>query len=588
MKLRLLMALIAVSGFAIGADVPPPPGADITPPRLSFVDGAASFWRPGAQDWAPARINTPLASGDALYTGERANLEIQIGARAFVRAAQKTQLGIVSIEPDYLQIKVTGGQASIDLRSLAPGHTVEFDTPNAVFTIEHAGYYRVVVADPLTHFITRRGGRAVVTLTEGPPQAISSSEEIIVRGGAAPSVQTYVAPELDAWDRWNYARTDHEIEALSARYVSPGVYGVAVLDQWGAWRVVPDYGAIWVPERVPAGWAPYTVGSWIWDPYYGWTWVDEAPWGWAPFHHGRWVFVAGVWAWAPGPAIPRPVYAPALVAFFGIAAGVSLRIDVAGPALAWVALSWGEPLRPWWGPPGRIGVPWWGGWGGPRVVNNIVIERTTVVNVNTIVYQHTRTPRALSAVGEKQFGAGPVRAVRLSPARPDELRPMADAHPVRPGPLSLVPARGDTIRPPAAVASRSVVATRPPREAPLPWKREATAKPVPPAPAPRVVARPRLPDASGTSPRPSFGEKGTERARPPQPPQPPRFDEKRRAPPAAAAPRKDAPDRAPPAAAPRKDAAERAPRALPGKPANELFPGSRGGSDGRRRGLPPG
>src|SRR5262249_41105155 len=83
-------------------------------------------------------------------------------------------------------------------------------------------------------------------------------------------------------------------------------------------------------------------------------WVDTEPWGWAPFHYGRWVFVDGYWAWAPGPIIVRPAYAPALVAFF---AGVSGR-------LAWVALGWGEPCVPWWGPPRFVGAPWWGGGGG--------------------------------------------------------------------------------------------------------------------------------------------------------------------------------------------------------------------------------
>ena len=68
-----LAALLAVSPVALGADAPPPPpGAEITPPRLSFVDGSVSFRRPGAEDWVPARVNTPLAEGDALYAGSRA------------------------------------------------------------------------------------------------------------------------------------------------------------------------------------------------------------------------------------------------------------------------------------------------------------------------------------------------------------------------------------------------------------------------------------------------------------------------------------------------------------------------------------
>jgi hypothetical protein len=543
MKTFVLAVLLAASQFALAADAPPPPpGAEITPPRLSFVDGKASFWRPGAEDWAPARVNTPLAAGDALYTGERANLEVQVGPRAFVRAAEKTQLGIVDIEPDFLQLKVTSGHASLDLRSIAAGHTVELDTPNAVFTIEHSGYYRVVVADDVTHFVTRRGGQATITLADGTARAISPSEEIVVRGSGAPSAETYAAPEIDAWDRWNYARTDYELEALSARYVSPGVYGVGVLDQWGAWRVVPPYGAVWVPERVPPGWAPYTAGSWVWDLRFGWTWVDDAPWGWAPFHHGRWVVVNGFWAWAPGPVILRPVYAPALVAFFNVAPDVSVRIGIGGPALGWVALGWGEPLRPWWGRPGFAGVPWWGGWGGPRIVNNVVIQRAAVVNVNTIVYEHTKTPRAVVAVGDKQFGSGPVRGVRPAPARGLELAHIGDTHPARPAAASRVPERRDSVRPPASVAARPVVATRAPREAAA-------------APAPRVVAPPKRSDASVPSPRPSFGEKGVERARPQQPP---RFEDLRRAPAASAQPR-------------RIEQAG-AQRALPGKPANDALP----------------
>src|SRR2546430_16789361 len=57
-----------------------------TPPRLSFADGEVSYFRPGAQDWAPAQVNTAPAPGDELYTGNPGKLELQVGARAFVPA----------------------------------------------------------------------------------------------------------------------------------------------------------------------------------------------------------------------------------------------------------------------------------------------------------------------------------------------------------------------------------------------------------------------------------------------------------------------------------------------------------------------
>ncbi|MGE0358950.1 MAG: DUF6600 domain-containing protein [Burkholderiales bacterium] len=524
-----LSALLAASTLARGADAPPPPpGAEITPPRLSFLDGTVSFRRPGAEDWAPARLNTPLAEGDGLYTGSAANLEIQIGARAFARAAENTELGIVAIEPDFLQLKVTSGQASLDLRGLGPAQTFELDTPHAVFTIEHPGYYRVAVLEDATHFITRRGGRATLTRADGARKSVVAAEEIVVRDD---SVETYAAPELDAWDRWNYARTDYEIEALSARYVSPGTYGAGALDLYGSWRVVSPYGAVWIPEGVPAGWAPYTTGSWIWDVRFGWTWVDDAPWGWAPFHHGRWVLVGGLWAWAPGPVIVRAVYAPALVAFFALSTHVSVSIGIPGPGIGWVALGWGEPLLPWWGRPGFAGAPWWGGWGGPRVT--------------VVVHEHIRTPRAVVAVGERQFGAGPVRVMHLEQTRARELARIAGMPPVRPGVASLVPdSKRAAVRPPAGVASRPVVATRAPREAPE---------------RARVVAPPKRPDLSVPAPRPSFGAKGVER---PRPAAPPRLEDLRRAPPAA---------RPAPGVAPQAPQQARQPRALPGRPANEEY-----------------
>jgi len=526
--LRLtLAALLAPAALAL--DAPPvPPGAEITPPRLSFVDGSVSFRRPGAEDWAPARVNTPLADGDALYTGKGANLEIQVGVRAFARAAENTDLGIASIEPDYLQLEVTAGQASLDLRRLSAAQTVELDTPHAAFTIEHPGYYRVAVLEDATHFITRRGGRATLTRADGTRHSVAAAEEIVVR---ADSVETYAAPALDAWDRWNYARTDHEIEALSARYVSPGIYGVGVLDLYGTWRVVAPYGTVWIPESVPAGWAPYTTGSWIWDVRFGWTWVDDAPWGWAPFHHGRWVLVGGLWAWAPGPVIVHAVYAPALVVFFTLSTQVSVSIGIPGPGVAWVALGWGEPLLPWWGRPGFVGAPWWGGWGGPRV--------------SVVVYEHVKTPRAVVAVGQRQFGTGPVRVMHLEQARTRELARITGTPPVRPGAASFTPDPGRAaVRPPVRVTSRPVVATRAPREAPE---------------RARVVAPPKRPEAGAPAPRPSFGTRGVEQARPPAPP---RLEELRRAPPPAVpgVAQRTRPQTQPP------------PRALPGRPANEAYP----------------
>lgn len=515
----LLLALNSLGASAQEDD----PKRAASPLRLSYVEGDVSFQREGADNWAEARHNTPLAAGDALYVGEDGDLELQMGSRAFIRADDETQLTLLDQTADFIQFKVTSGRVSFDLRTLPAGFTVEVDTPNAVFTIDRSGYYRVDVNSDV-HFITRRGGRAMMVPAGGQAMSIHPSEEIVVRGGAVARAETYVAPELDRWDRWNYERTDDLVDAVSERYLPSGISGAYDLDHYGRWRVVGEYGPVWVPDAVPSGWAPYSTGRWVWDPYYQWTWIDDAPWGWAPYHYGRWVYLGSYWGWAPGPAVRVAVYAPALVAFFGVGSNVSVGIGIGTAGLGWVALSWGEPLIPWWGRPGFIGRPWWGGWHGPRVVNNVVIQHNTVVNVSNINYYNTRVNNAVVATTHEHFGRGHVHDAPLRVRETRQLRHVHGALPVKPGPASVVTGAPSRIRPPEQVLSRPVVTTRPAREATLPWRSEAPRRQERAAPEPRYVPAPRTPGSELT--RPEFGaQTGEERARPPLAP---RFQERRR------------------------------------------------------------
>jgi hypothetical protein len=620
-RAALCAGLLAAPATALALD-PDAIGFERTPPRLSFLDGEVSFFRPGAGDWAPAQVNTPLAAGDQLYAGDDANLELQIGAGAFVRAGDETQLALTTLEPDFLQLRLTGGRLSLDLRSRKASQTLEIDTPNAAFTVEQNGYYSVEVDGEITTFTSRRGGRATVTPARGDSVMVAPSEQVVVTGTDEPELETWAAPELDDWDHWNYARTDELMDAVSARYVPSGVYGVDDLDHHGDWRLVPTYGAVWVPRGIGAGWAPYSAGRWLYDPYYGWTWVDDAPWGWAPYHYGRWVFVSGYWGWCPGRLVVRPYYAPALVAFFG--GGLSFSITGFGPRVGWVALGWGEPLVPWWGPVGFRGTPHWAGWSGPRIVNNVVVKQRTVIRVRDIdVYQNAHVRDAIVAVERDRFGRRSRGEPGFVRARAGKLEPLHGELPMKPDRSSLVAATGSARRPPREVLQRPVVATRRPRAELSPGIRptgtDRAAQPrsknaKPPAALPatqppaRVVSPPRSGGRIEVSDRPPFG-RGSELERPipppaprfertkavkarvqervPQPPEPQRAvqrdlqrDVQRE--------RQREPQRAsPPGVAER--GASRAPSALPGEPANVIWrqrPDSKRGAAGARATQP--
>jgi hypothetical protein len=333
------------------AAVEPPSAVQITPPRLAYVDGEVLFWRPGEGDWEKAQINMPLAEGDALAARE-GKIELQIGAKSFLRAADGTQLRLESIEPGFTRFQMTSGYAVVDLRELRRGVTVQLDTPNGTITLGQDGYYRVDVSDS-TRVIVRRGGLATVRPIGGTVADVGTGDAIEMTGtgdGIAPTgtdgaeLVAIAAPPFDEWDRWNYDRADRYTSAPRSYAVSDDIYGADELETNGTWRYESPYGRVWVPNSVPAGWAPYTNGRWAYDPLYGWSWVDYAPWGWAPYHYGRWVY-NGYWGWAPGPVIAAPFYSPALVAFFGVP-GFSVGVGFGVPAVSWVALGWGGAAHP--------------------------------------------------------------------------------------------------------------------------------------------------------------------------------------------------------------------------------------------------
>ena len=463
-RILALMCLFAMGVGTIAARAQPERAAGPTPPRLAFVNGEVSFWRPGAEDWAPAQVNTALAAGDALYVGDGGNVELQIGARAYVRAGSGTQLGLDTLEIGYMQLEVTAGHCALDLKQLPDGQTIEVDTPQGAFTIERPGYYRVDV-DDRTAFITRRGGAASVVPAGGDTTDIAPDQQLVLDGTDVATVASTHAPDADDWDRWNFDRTARLAERpRSAEYVPPAVAGIDDLDTYGDWRETPRYGHVWVPRDVPGDWAPYSTGRWVYDPAYEWTWVDDAPWGWAPYHYGRWCWVDGYWGWAPGPVIAAPVYAPALVAFFG-GGGVSVGVAVGAPVVSWVALGWGEPLIPWWGPPAFVGHPYWGGWGGPRVVNNVVIDNRTFVNVRNINrFSNVDVRNAVHGAHRDQFGRGRGEHMRIPVEEARRSQPVRGQVGVRPTPQSLVPQTGRAQRPPDQIRNRRVVATRPPQD----------------------------------------------------------------------------------------------------------------------------
>lgn len=410
--LRPWLRLAAVAAFAVGCETAAHAGDGPTPPRVSLVEGEVAFWRLGTEAWEAAQLNIPLATGDRLRSGADGRFEIQVGRAAFIRAAADTQVTLESRDGESARVGMDAGQVTLDVRDSASGAGITIDTPRGSLTATEPGTYRIETRGSATYFIARRGGRGRIQPADGAaPVDLSAGAQVVLQD--AP-VAVSDAPGLDDWDHWNDDRSDTILVSASYGYVPRDVYGANELDRYGDWRHERNYGNVWVPRLAGPGWVPYSSGRWLWDPYFGWSWVDTAPWGWAPFHYGRWVYLGSRWGWAPGPLVVAPVYSPALVVFFGNAGWAS---GFGGSFVSWTALGWGEPLVPWWGPPGFVGVPCWYGWGGPRVGHGHH-------HGHPDHYVNTRIQHAVISTPRDRFRSGATEFVRPGKIDPARLQPL--------------------------------------------------------------------------------------------------------------------------------------------------------------------
>jgi hypothetical protein len=435
--------------------------------RLAYTHGSVSFEPAGAEDWVSAVVNRPVTRGDKLWTDRGARAEVQLGS-ATIHLAERTGFSFLNLTDDLAQASLSEGVISIHLRRLDQNETIELDTPNLAFTLLRPGDYRLEVNEAGdTTVVSVRSGEGEVT-GSGQVFTIHSNQRATFRGTDQLTSDIDGVGGNDEFDRWCRDRDKREDRASSARYVSRDVVGYEDLDDYGDWRSAPDYGPIWVPRRVAAGWAPYRYGHWVWISPWGWTWVDDTPWGFAPFHYGRWAFVGGVWGWCPGPVIAaRPVYAPALVAWVG---GPHFNISIGiGSGVGWFPLG-----------PREVYVPSYRA--SRTYVTNVNVTNTTVnntyvtnvynnyttnnTNVTNIKYVNRSAPRAVTLTSEKTFASGqPVHKniLKVDQRRVGQAQVSARAG-VVPQQRSLVGAASAArAKPPAAVQSRPVVArTAPP------------------------------------------------------------------------------------------------------------------------------
>jgi len=487
---------------------------DALPTRVGRVANVQGMLRhsPEGAEWSAIGLNYPVAQRDSLWTGREARAEVDYGGGQF-RLAGETNVRIARLDERQLALFVAAGDVIVRVRDLQPDDAVRIETAATQIALDRPGLYRIDVgANPPRTTLVVREGEANVATANGVERVLPGQAADFA-GTRRVTVDIRAVAGLDGFDTWSAAR-DRVYESPRANaYVSREMVGEYDLDRYGQWRTYPDYGAVWFPTVDPE-WAPYRFGHWTWLPGYGYAWVDNAAWGYAPFHYGRWAFISGRWGWCPGEFVARPVWAPALVAWYG---GGGLFATANGvPVFGWVPLGWGEPFVPWW----RCGGGCYARYNRPYAVNVVGPgEPTRHANLSA--------PGGITEVPASTVTTGrPVASNRVTVASNRPIAPSLTTTPpaVKPAPLPAdvvragngpaAPAHAARAMPSASLATPRMSATVPPAPrapvvpvppqrggaAPLPMPAvpQPSVRPVPvpplaPAPAPIHVPQPEMP-----------------------------------------------------------------------------------------------
>jgi|SRR5579859_408480 len=330
-RCTLLRVLASVAFCAMFAGIQPA-SADSSHARvirLSVVEGDVRFTREAHGDpladqkavWETAQANLPIRQGYIVATDNgRAEVEFENGAMAFLSANTVLDFYDLSLNDGARTTRLVLRQGSASFY-VNPASDDYFSVTGGDFTVESSGKcsIRLNNYDDGSNVSVLTGHVAVLHKKE--TTALSKGQSLSMKAGEDSQVIARL-PTDDDFDRWVSGRIDTVSNATTAstQYTNSPYYmaGFADLYTYGNWASCGGYGYGWRPFGAGLSWYPFSMGQWIWDPSFGWSWASNQPWGWAPYHYGGWLFDAscGGWFYSPPayynvvPGTPRRRFPP--------------------------------------------------------------------------------------------------------------------------------------------------------------------------------------------------------------------------------------------------------------------------------------
>jgi len=271
--------------------------------RITFIEGQLLRYVYDEQDWVATVKDAPFGQEDAVYSGDTGKAEFKMPDGVWVRTGSDTQMQVMVLGNDLMEIDVASGTARFYNKSQKS--LVKVTTPFGYVLARQGTAFDLYVGDDSAEIISLDGKVDFIVGDKETRHTVEAGGASIISDGR---VAVLGDGKVDAsWDEWNLEREELWTQRVQVRGESidnlPADlrYEAFDLDRSGKWVQVYYEGAyrkLWRPAQVAAGWQPFTGGRWtVWREDN--VWIPGEPFGYVTHHYGNWVYTNSAWYWAP-------------------------------------------------------------------------------------------------------------------------------------------------------------------------------------------------------------------------------------------------------------------------------------------------
>ena len=126
---------------------------------ITLVKGDVKIIR--GSEVMPATPAFSFQAGDRVQTGENCQVDVSLNGMAGCRLLAGSEIGLENISKDTMHLKITSGNAILNLDKLPAGSSFKVETPTAIAAVRGTQFWGRVEAslpdNPVTTFAVREG-----------------------------------------------------------------------------------------------------------------------------------------------------------------------------------------------------------------------------------------------------------------------------------------------------------------------------------------------------------------------------------------------------------------------------------------------